>query len=132
MPAQFNEPLDTDPSSRETVSLIASDKVQSTSVRRLDGEKIGTIERVMIDKRSGQVAYAVMSFGGFLGMGSDYRAVPWHALHYNEGLDAYEMEMTDDRLRGAPVLAGDDPDLWKDPRWNQSIHDYYGVPPFWH
>jgi hypothetical protein len=130
MQAQFNDPIGADARSRETLSLIASDKVQSTPVRRLDGEKIGTIERVMIDKRSGHVAYAVMSFGGFLGMGADYRAVPWSALHYNEALDAYEMEMSDDRLRGAPVLA-DDPDLWMDPRWNQSVHDYYGVPPFW-
>ncbi len=57
---------------RETQNLIASDKVEGTPVRRTDGEKIGTIERVMIDKRSGQVAYAVMSFGGFMGLGEEY------------------------------------------------------------
>ena len=55
--------------SRETHALIASDKVEGTPVRRPDGDKIGTIERVMIDKRSGKVAYAVMSFGGFMGFG---------------------------------------------------------------
>lgn len=130
MEPQFNDPAQADARSRETVSLIASDKVQSTPVRRRDGEKLGTIERVMIDKRSGHVAYAVMSFGGFLGMGSDYRAVPWNALHYNETLDAYELDMPDDRLRGAPVMT-DDESVWLDPRWNRSVHDYYGVPPFW-
>ena len=60
---------------RETHSLIASDKVEGTPVRRTDGEKIGTIERVMIEKRSGKVAYAVMSFGGFMGLGEDMREI---------------------------------------------------------
>jgi len=59
----------------------------------------------MIDKRSGKVAYAVMSFGGFLGIGDDHRALPWSVLRYNENLDAYELNVTDDQLRGAPALA---------------------------
>ena len=57
---------------RETGSLIASDKVEGTNVYRSNGESVGEIERVMIDKRDGKVAYAVMSFGGFLGIGEDY------------------------------------------------------------
>jgi len=57
---------------RETVSLIGSDKVEGTAVYGRDDNKIGTVQRVMIDKMSGKVAYAVMSFGGFLGMGEDY------------------------------------------------------------
>ncbi|HEX5321752.1 MAG TPA: PRC-barrel domain-containing protein, partial [Stellaceae bacterium] len=62
----------TEPAARETARLIGSDKVEGTAVRRTDGDKIGTIERVMIDKRSGKAAYAVMTFGGFLGIGSEY------------------------------------------------------------
>jgi hypothetical protein len=69
---------------RETTSLIASDKVQGMAVRRSNGDKLGTIERVMIDKRSGKVAYAVMTFGSFLGIGDEYRALPWNLLRYNE------------------------------------------------
>ena len=65
---------------RETTALIGSDKVEGTDVYNARGEHMGSIERVMIDKRSGQVAYAVLSFGGFLGMGSDYYPVPWAAL----------------------------------------------------
>ena len=65
---------------RETHSLIASDKVEGTPVRRTSGDKIGTIERVMIDKRSGKVAYAVMSFGGFMGLGEEYYTLPWGVL----------------------------------------------------
>ena len=63
--------------------LIASDRVEGTAVMDRDGVKIGTIERVMIDKLSGQVAYAVMSFGGFLGIGEKYHPIPWEVLNYN-------------------------------------------------
>ena len=62
--------------SKETVNLIGSDKVDGTAVYGADGNKIGSIQRVMIDKLSGKVAYAVLSFGGFLGMGEDYYPVP--------------------------------------------------------
>jgi hypothetical protein len=62
---------------RETAGLIGSDKVEGTYVYDAKGENIGSIERVMIDKRSGQVAYAVLQFGGFLGIGSDYYPIPW-------------------------------------------------------
>ena len=88
---------------RETTRLIGSDKVEGTAVRRTNGDKVGTIERVMIDKRGGRVAYAVMSFGGFLGIGDEYRALPWSVLRYNEDLDAYELNLTEDQLRGAPA-----------------------------
>ncbi len=87
---------------RETHNLIASDKVEGTPVRRSDGEKIGTIERVMIEKRSGKVAYAVMSFGGFMGLGEEYYTLPWGVLKYNTQLDAYELNLNEDQLRGAP------------------------------
>jgi sporulation protein YlmC with PRC-barrel domain len=62
---------------RETASLIGSDKVEGTNVYRSNGDKIGAIERIMIDKQSGKVGYAVMSFGGFLGIGHDHYPVPW-------------------------------------------------------
>src|SRR5258708_30253684 len=68
---------------RETVTLIGSDKVEGTPVYRPNGERVGTIQRVMIDKIGGQVAYAVMSFGGFMGIGEDYYPLPWRLLAYN-------------------------------------------------
>jgi hypothetical protein len=71
---------------RETSNLIGSDKVEGTPVYRLNGDNIGQIERVMIDKISGKVAYAVMSFGGFLGIGEDYYPLPWSVLTYKKGL----------------------------------------------
>ena len=65
---------------KETTSLIGSDKVEGTAVYGPDRGKIGSLERVMIDKLSGKVAYAVLSFGGFLGMGEDYYPVPWSKI----------------------------------------------------
>jgi len=75
---------------RETASLIGSDKVEGTPVYRSNGERVGQIERIMIDKISGKVAYAVMSFGGFMGIGEDHYPLPWSLLTYNPRLEGYE------------------------------------------
>ncbi|HEY1259406.1 MAG TPA: PRC-barrel domain-containing protein [Stellaceae bacterium] len=117
--------------SRETPRLIASDKVEGTAVRRSNGDKLGSIERVMIDKRSGKVAYAVMTFGGFLGIGNDYRALPWSVLRYNENLDAYELNLSDDELRGGPATTGDWSVGGVDRDWERKVHSYYHAAPYW-
>ncbi|HEU0217188.1 MAG TPA: PRC-barrel domain-containing protein [Stellaceae bacterium] len=122
----------TDASVRETTRLISSDKVEGTPVRRSNGEKIGTIEHVMLDKLSGKIAYAAMSFGGFLGMGSEYRALPWSALRYNPDLDAYELNVTDDQLRDAPLATTDFFETsTADRRWEDDIHRHYRATPYW-
>ena len=87
---------------RETHSLIASDKVEGTAVYRSNGDKVGSIERVMIDKISGKVAHAVLSFGGFMGMGEDYYPVPWSMLKYDTNLGGYRVKLTKDQLDKAP------------------------------
>ena len=79
-------------------SLIASDRIEGTAVRRVNGDRIGKIERLMLDKVSGKVAYAVLSFGGFLGMGNKHLPIPWARLTYNVKLDAYEIDLSDDCL----------------------------------
>jgi sporulation protein YlmC with PRC-barrel domain len=116
---------------RETHSLIASDKVEGTPVRRSDGEKIGTIERVMIDKRSGRVAYAVMSFGGFMGLGEEYYTLPWGVLKYNTSIDGYELNLTEDQLRGAPRRTAEGRDASFDRDWEEHVHRYYNATPYW-
>ena len=78
---------------KETTSLIGSDKVEGTAVYGPDRGKIGSLERVMIDKLSGKVAYAVLSFGGFLGMGEDYYPVPWSTLTYDTDLGGYRVKL---------------------------------------
>src|SRR5262245_22544041 len=90
---------------RQPHSLIASDRVEGTPVRRASGEKIGTIERLMIDKLSGNVAYAVLSFGGFLGMAQRHLPIPWQRLKYDPLLGAYHLDLTDEELSRAPSFA---------------------------
>jgi hypothetical protein len=87
---------------RETVSLIGSDKVEGTAVYGANDERIGSVQRVMIDKISGKVAYAVVSFGGFLGIGEDYYPMPWTQLKYDTRLGGYKIGLTEDQLKGAP------------------------------
>jgi len=114
---------------RETDTMIGSDKVEGTNVYRPDGDKIGSIERIMIDKISGKVAYAVMSFGGFLGMGHDHYPIPWSLLKYNTKLGGYEVNIPDQQLKGAPSYSEDWD--WEDRKRAQEIYDYYRVPPYW-
>jgi hypothetical protein len=111
----------------ETHGLIASDKVEGTKVRRPNGETLGEIMRVMIDKKSGQVAYAVMSFGGFLGIGSDFYPLPWDRLKYNPRLDAYELDITEEQLRKAPKFAKGAAPNWS-PDEGKRVSDYYNLP----
>ena len=111
----------------ETHYLISSDKVEGTKVYGTDGEKLGTIERLMIGKRSGQVEYAVMSFGGFLGLGEDHHPLPWDALDYDTDRGGYVVNVDTSRFKGAPRFASD-----KEPEWTrdygQSVYAYYGIP----
>jgi hypothetical protein len=92
---------DTGSMRRESHRLIASDRVEGTSVRRPNGERIGSIKRLMIDKNTGQVAYAVLNFGGFLGMGQKHYPIPWDRLRYDPAATAYEMDLSDDELKRA-------------------------------
>jgi sporulation protein YlmC with PRC-barrel domain len=79
-------------------TLIASNKVQGVGVYRSTGERIGTVKHIMINKRTGQVAYAVMNFGGFLGMGEEGYPIAWSSLTFQEQPDGYVVNLTDEQL----------------------------------
>jgi hypothetical protein len=113
---------------RETVSLIGSDKVEGTAVYGADDNKIGSVQRIMIDKMSGKVAYAVVSFGGFLGMGEDYYPMPWPNLKYDTRLGGYRVGVTEDQLRGAPKYGRSTDWDWSDRANDQRVYDYYRTP----
>jgi len=110
----------------ETRALISSSKVDDTNVYASDGEKIGHIAHLMIAKKSGQVEYAVMSSGGFLGMGSEYRPVPWDALSYDEGKDGYVLGMNKNRLPDAPSYERNENPSW-DRDYGTRVNSYYGI-----
>jgi len=113
---------------RETVSLIGSDKVDGTPAYGMDDRKIGTVQRVMLDKISGKVAYAVVSFGGFLGMGEDYFPMPWASLKYDTGLGGYRVGITEDQLNNAPRFNRSTDWDWSDRARDRTVYDYYKTP----
>ena len=115
----------------ETGTLISSDKVEGTSVMNPAGEKLGSIENVMIDKRSGKVAYAVMSFGGFLGIGHRHHPLPWGMLKYDTNLNGYVVNLDKQMLEKAPTYADDERVDLADEEYGRRLHDYYNVPPYW-
>jgi PRC-barrel domain len=114
---------------RETGTLIGSDKVEGTAVYGADESQIGSIKRVMIDKRSGKVSYAVLSFGGFLGIGDDHYPLPWESLKYDTGLGGYRTGITEKQLQGAPKYRSDNDWSWEDQTRTRGINEYYGVIP---
>lgn len=115
----------------ETTSLISASKVTGTSVYNTEGDLLGEIHDVMIDKVSGKIAYAVMSFGGFLGVGEQYHPLPWAALKYDTRQGGYVVGITKEQLQGAPVFARDAQPAWGDRVYEKRIHDYYGTAPYW-
>jgi hypothetical protein len=113
---------------KEFGNLIGSDKVEGTAVYGADDHRIGTIERVMIDKISGRVSYAVLGFGGFLGLGNDHYPLPWQSLKYDTRLGGYRTGVTESQLRGAPKYDDEGEWNWADAARTRVLDDYYGAP----
>jgi len=118
---------------RETRRLISSEKVTATAVQNARGDSLGHIEDIMIDKISGQVAYAVLNYGSFLGlMGGKLFAVPWDMLKYNTQRSAYVIDVPEERLKNAPSFdEGSEPE-WGDRDYDRRLHDYYGSKADWY
>jgi sporulation protein YlmC with PRC-barrel domain len=85
--------------------LIESDHIEGTAVYDANGKKIGTIKRLVVEKVSGHVVYAVTSFGGFLGLGSETHTIPWEQLHYDPALHGYKTPITEEQLHKAPEFS---------------------------
>lgn len=112
----------------ESGTLIAADKVVGTAVYDTAGERLGTIDSIMLNKRSGKVAYAVMSFGGFLGIGERYHPLPWNVLSYDQGKGGYNIQHTADDLRRAPNYSRSEVDSFDGgSAHSQAVDTYYGV-----
>jgi hypothetical protein len=117
-------------STHSSHSLIASDRIDGTVVYGSGGSKIGSIRQMMIDKITGKVAYAVLSFGGFLGMGDEYYPLPWSTLKYDTNLGGFRVNLTKDQLDRAPKYQQNEE--WDYSRDNdQRVHDHYEARPYW-
>jgi len=114
--------------------LIPADRVNGTDVVSKSGEKLGKIEDVAIEKVSGDVAYAILSHGGILGIGAHYHPVPWKLLKYDTDQRAYVVPMEKADLEAAPGIDETELSGWNDELSRDDIYRYYsgyGVGPYW-
>ena len=117
-------PVDVD----ETDRLISSNKVDGTDVYSRSGDHLGSVHDVMIDKRTGHVEYAIMSFGGFLGIGESYHPLPWSVLNYDTSMGGYVVDVDRDRLERAPRYTLSSQPDWSDRTYRSRIDEYW-IPP---
>lgn len=108
--------------------LISSEDVQGTDVIGAEDEVIGEIDHLLIEKLSGRVAYAVMSFGGILGLAHSHYPIPWTALTYDLKQGGYRTGITEEQLRNAPEFSDDS---WTDRAWEVRTHEHYDAPGYW-
>jgi PRC-barrel domain len=107
--------------------LVESHRVEGTPVYSELGKRIGNVRHLVIEKASGRVVYVVISFGGFLGIGSQPRPIPWEMLKYDTTLHGYRTKITEAEVENAPAA---DEKLWCDHRREKEVRDYWDVPPF--
>jgi len=111
--------------------VLSSSTLVGDHVRNGAGEDLGKIEELMIDVSSGRVAYAVLSFGGFLGMGDKLFAVPWDALRLDQDAEEFVLNLSREVLENAPGFDKHDWPQMADPTWGATIYGYYGYEPYW-
>jgi sporulation protein YlmC with PRC-barrel domain len=104
--------------------VISSDKVEGTSVFNGTGDKLGSIDDLMIDKRTGHIRYAVLEFGGFLGIGTDRYPIPWNVLRYDTAKDGYVVPLDKNNLENAPRYQLDDTPNY-DTAYGTQVDTYY-------
>ena len=120
----------TEVTSNTSGNLIAADKVDGTNVYNVAGEKLGTVEDIMIDKVSGRAIYAIMSFGGFLGMGTKHHPLPWSTLKYDMLKEGYVVSMDKKQLQDAPTYDGNLEFKWT-PDYGRTVDSFYKTTSYW-
>lgn len=114
--------------------LVPAGRVNGKKVYGAGGEKLGDVEDVAIDKLTGHVAYAILSFGGFLGLGEDYFPVPWSLLKFDPERGGYVVPFDKDHIDKAPRFNREELSGWDDTETREAIFGYYnqfGVGPYW-
>lgn len=114
-----------------TNSPVKASSMIGTDVVNPDGENLGDINEVVIDPSTGKVAYAVVAFGGFLGMGEKLFAIPFSAFEYEVGENRYSLDITKERLKAAPGFDADHWPTMSDEKWNRDVYSYYARSPYW-
>ncbi len=115
----------TDPD-RNYRRVMAASTLNGDSVRNAAGEDLGKVDEIMLDIPSGRIAYAVLSFGGMLGMGTDYYPLPWESLTYDTDRRGYVVDIDKDTLKNAPHYGADDEPAY-DAAYEKSVYGHYGL-----
>lgn len=111
---------------------ISSDRVEGTAVYGSDGNKIGTVDSIMIEKQSGQAREAIVDVGSFLGMGGTRHTIPWQKLDYDLDCDGYKLDITEEQLKKAPSYReGESNERADDRDFRATVYEYYEVPVYW-
>ena len=118
-------------SATSTKPLIESDRVEGTSVHGSDRQYIGIIERLLIEKVSGHVVYAVVDFSGHLGFGKERHAIPWSKLSYDKMLGGYLADVSASEIQGAPDITREEDYNRLDRDAEETLHAYFRIPPYW-
>ena len=113
------------------LDVISSDRVEGTAVYGRDGDKIGSVQQLLITKRGGKVTDVIISVGGFLGIGSDLHSMPWSKFDYDTELGGYRIDVTEDELKNAPRFSNDERERAYDPAYQSRVYDYWMVAPYW-
>jgi len=112
-------------------SPVKASSIIGTDVINPKGDSLGDIKEVVLDPRTGRVAYSVVSFGGFLGMGEKLFAVPFSAFEYDAAKSKYVLDVSKDRLKDAPGFNADHWPSMADEKWNRDVYKYYDRSPYW-
>ena len=121
----MNTTVEIHPNVLATTAIIGDDIVNRT------GEKLGKIEEIMLDLEKGRVAYAVLSFGGFMGMGEKLFAVPFEALKLDSSREHFTLDVDKDKLKNAPGFDKNHPPQTSDRTWGSEVYKFYGYKPYW-
>ena len=111
--------------------VMAADTLEGDKVLNLQGENLGDIKDIMLDVKSGRIAYAVLSSGGFLGIGDRLFAIPWGALTLDADRKCFVLDVDKEKLKAAPGFDKDHWPVMADPAWANEVHAYYGQQGYW-
>ena len=116
---------------QSTHDLISSDRVDGTAVYGPQGDKIGSVKHMLIEKLGGQVTDVVISVGSFLGIGGELHSLPWSKFAYDTGLGGYKLDVTEDQLRKAPSFSEENAERAHDRDYQATVYEYWAVPTYW-
>ena len=118
-------------STQTNFKVLSTSSLNGTHIHNPDGEHLGELKEIMLDSETGNVAYAVLSFGGFLGLGNKLFAIPWSILTVDLDNEVIIADLDKEMLKDAPGFDKDNWPMTPEPEWLDSVYSYYNAVPYW-